>query len=285
MHPDYSQILVVGSGTMGSGIALVFAQAGIHVKLVDVNQDLLNKGLNKINDFLNKSIEREKITESESKNIKAKISTHLSLTEAVSDIQLVVEAIIEDVEAKKQLFKKLDVLCDSSVIFASNTSAISITDLASVTNRPHKFLGMHFFNPPMLMKLIEIIKGEKTDEDTVNSILQLCTKIGKIAIPSNEGPGFIVNRLLWPFLNESYKILESGIAEKENIDSAVKLGLNYPMGPFELTDYIGLDVLKQLGDYIASELGDEYKPATILQKMVESGKLGRKTKQGFYKYE
>ena len=285
MFDDFSRILVIGSGTMGSGIALVFAQAGFEVRLLDLNQELLDKGMNRINLYLEKSIERKRLSQNEVKQIKSKISPVLSLEEAILDIQLVIEAIVEDSDAKQDLFKKLDKLCDSSVIFASNTSAISITNLASATSRPEKFLGMHFFNPPSSMKLVELIKGDKTDEKVLDSIVQLCDKIGKIAVPSNEGPGFIVNRLLWPFLNESYKMIEEGIASKENIDAAVKLGLNHPMGPFELTDYIGLDVLKYIGDYIASELGDEYKPATILEDLVKQGKLGRKTREGFYKYE
>ncbi|MHA1686325.1 MAG: 3-hydroxyacyl-CoA dehydrogenase family protein [Candidatus Heimdallarchaeaceae archaeon] len=278
------KIAVIGAGTMGSGIALVFAQAGIKVNMVDIKEEFLQRGNERIQKFLEKGIKKEKITQDEAEAIKKRIYSTTDLEEAVKDVQLVIEAIIENVSAKKDLFSKLDEYCPETTIFASNTSAISISDLASVTNRQEKFLGMHFFNPPPIMKLVEIIKGKKTSEETINIIMELCSKIGKVPVPSNEAPGFIVNRLLWQFLNESYKLLEKNVATIENIDQAVKLGLNHPMGPFELSDYIGLDVMLYIGDYIASELGEKYAPANILKKMVEEGKLGRKTGEGFYKY-
>ncbi|MHA1668510.1 MAG: 3-hydroxyacyl-CoA dehydrogenase family protein [Candidatus Heimdallarchaeaceae archaeon] len=279
-----SKILVVGSGTMGSGIALVFANAGFSVNLTDVKQEYLNQGLEKIRRFLDGSIKRGKITEEASKTIVERINPVLDIEKATKNIQLVIEAIIENVEAKKELFMKLDKLCSEDVIFASNTSAISITELASVTNRAEKFVGLHFFNPPFLMKLVEVISGKKTAPSILDFITNLCDMIGKTAVSSKETPGFIVNRLLWSFLNESYKLLESGATSKENIDEAIKLGLNHPMGPFELSDYIGLDIMLDIGTYIASELGEEYKPANILVKLVKEGKLGRKTKIGFYNY-
>ena len=272
MSLEIKKIAVIGAGTMGSGIALVFAQAGIKVNMVDIKEEFLQRGNERIQKFLEKGIKKEKITQDEAEAIKKRIYSTTDLEEAVKDVQLVIEAIIENVSAKKDLFSKLDEYCPETTIFASNTSAISISDLASVTNRQEKFLGMHFFNPPPIMKLVEIIKGKKTSEETINIIMELCSKIGKVPVPSNEAPGFIVNRLLWQFLNESYKLLEKNVATIENIDQAVKLGLNHPMGPFEL------------GDYIASELGEKYAPANILKKMVEEGKLGRKTGEGFYKY-
>ena len=284
MNNSFKKIAIIGSGTMGSGIAIVFASAGIDVNLVDVEKRFLDKGMERISKLLEVSVKREKITKDERDLILKRIEPELDLNEATKEIQLVIEAIIEKEEAKKDLFKQLDLLCTDDVIFASNTSAISITTLSSVTKRQDKFIGMHFFNPPTVMKLVEVVVGSNTAEDTVDEIVNLCKRLGKEPVPSNEAPGFIVNRVLWQFLNESYKLLESGVAEKENIDKAVKLGLNHPMGPLELSDYIGLDVMLYIGEYLANQFGDSYKPALILQQLVREGRLGKKTGKGFYDY-
>lgn len=285
MSFEINKVVVIGSGTMGSGIALVLANAGVNVSLVDLEKHLLDKGLKHINKQLQRSVERDKISKNDAESILTRIHPTTDINEATVDIQLLIEAIIEDKAAKSELFKQLDIICDSDTIFASNTSAINISDLAASTNRPSKFLGIHFFNPPHIMKLVEVIRGKKTADETVNLAINFCERLGKTPVLSNESPGFIVNRLLWPFLNESYKLLDTKVAEKEAIDTAVKLGLNHPMGPLELSDYIGLDVMLDIGKYITQELGDEYKPAKILSDLVNQGKLGRKTKQGFYSYE
>ena len=183
------------------------------------------------------------------------------------------------------MYEELDVLCSSEVIFATNTSSLKVSDLASVTKRADKFLGMHFFNPPQIMKLVEIIKGNSTNDGVIEKIVSLCKKLGKTPVISKETPGFIVNRLLWIFLNESYKMLEEGISEKEHIDQAIKLGLNHPMGPLELSDYIGLDVLLALGTYISEQLGEDYTPSSLLKELVEKGNLGKKSGKGFYNYK
>jgi 3-hydroxybutyryl-CoA dehydrogenase len=284
MDSEFKKVVVVGSGTMGSGIALVLAKAGIEVNLVDVEQRFLDSGAQNIDRFLNSRLKRGKLNSQEVETIKNKIHLFLKLQDATSEIQLVIEAITENKNTKKLLFKELEEYCENHVIFATNTSAIKISELASSTKRPDKFVGMHFFNPPALMNLVEVIKGDKTSEDTIEKVSRLCELLDKTPVLSQEAPGFIVNRLLWMFLNESYKLVENGIAEKDQIDKAIKLGLNHPMGPLELSDYIGLDVLLEIGEYIKDHLGSEYEPANLLKEKVREGNLGRKTGKGFYEY-
>ncbi|MCE7742451.1 MAG: 3-hydroxyacyl-CoA dehydrogenase family protein [Candidatus Heimdallarchaeota archaeon] len=284
MNSEFKKIAVIGSGTMGSGIALVLARAGIDVNIVDVEQKFLDLGVQSIENFLNSRIRKGKMNDQEVNILKKKIHPFLKLEDATRDIQLVIEAITEDEKSKKQLFEELEIHCDDQVIFATNTSAIKISELATATKRPDKFVGMHFFNPPALMNLVEVIRGDKTSDITIESIISLCKFLEKTPVLSKEAPGFIVNRLLWVFLNESYKLLENGIAERDHIDKAIKLGLNHPMGPFELSDYIGLDVVLEIGEYIKNQLGEQYEPASLLRKMVNDGKLGKKSGSGFYNY-
>ena len=285
MRTEFIKVAVIGSGTMGTGIAIVLAKAGISVNLVDVEEQFLKKSLEKIKDYLKGSVARGKMTEEETENICNKIFLTIDLKEATKDIQLVIETIIESESIKKKLYEELDILCSNEVIFATNTSSLSISDLASVTNRADRFLGMHFFNPPQIMNLIEVIRGNLTDENVIEKIISLCRKLGKTPVLSKEAPGFIVNRLLWSFLNESYRLLEADIAAIEHIDEAIKLGLNHPMGPLELSDYIGLDVVLDLGNYISEQLGEEYSPSSLLKKLVEKGNLGKKSGKGFYNYK
>ena len=280
------KVVVVGAGQMGSGIAQVFAQAGYEVILSDITEELAQKGKERISKGLDRIVKKGKITEEQKNEILAKIHPTVDLETHAKDADLLIEAIIEKMEAKKELFKKVDKILPERAILASNTSSLSITEMASVTSRPEKFLGAHFFNPPPVMKLIEFIKGYQTSQETLETMIDLGKKLGKTTVIAVEAPGFIVNRLLMPFLNEAYFALQEGVATVEEIDTAVKLGLNHPMGPFELSDFIGLDTILYIAEYLFNEFGeDKYRPCPLLRKMVRAGKLGRKSGEGFYKYD
>ncbi len=278
------KMAVIGAGQMGSGIAQVAAQAGIHVVLADATPELARKGLDRIASGLAKLVEKGKLPAEERAALLARIRAADGLRDCAG-AQLAIEAIVESEQVKKDLYRKLDEVLDAGAILASNTSSISITKLAAATRRPDCFIGMHFMNPPPVMKLIEIIRGLQTSDDTYRSILALAERFGKTTVTSKDRPGFIVNRILIPLLNEACFALDEGLATAEDIDTGVKLGLNHPMGPLTLADFIGLDTCLWIAEVLHRELGDDkYRPAPILRQYVAAGWLGRKTGRGFYHY-
>lgn len=278
------KVCVIGAGTMGSGIAQTFAVKGAEVVLYGRRPVTLDKGYNSIIKSLTKLVDKGRMEEASKNDIVARISKTSNLEDA-KDCDLIVEAIAEDMGIKKDLFGKLDSICKAETIFASNTSSLSITEVAASTNRPDRFIGMHFFNPAPVMKLVEVIRGIATSDETFNKIKEISVSIGKDPVEVKEAPGFVVNRILIPMINEAVGILAEGIATAEDIDKAMKLGANHPMGPLELADFIGNDVNLAIMECLYNETGDpKYRPHTLLRKMVRAGYLGRKTGRGFYDY-
>lgn len=282
-HMQY--ISVIGSGTMGNGIAHTFAQFGFEVSLVDIDDAALTKAMATIGSNLDRQLKKDTITEADKMHILNRITTFTDLADGVHRADLVVEAATENEEIKLALFKELDKSCPHHTIFASNTSSISITKIASVTQRPENVIGMHFMNPVPVMKLVEVIKGYSTSTTTTNSVIALSNKIDKVSIEVNDYPGFVANRILMPMINEAIYTLFEGVADVEAIDAVMKLGMAHPMGPLQLADFIGLDVCLAILRVLHDGFGNpKYAPCPLLVKMVMAGKLGRKAGQGFYTY-
>ena len=278
-------IAVIGSGTMGNGIAHTFAQFGFQVQLIDISQTALNKGIATITKNLDRMVAKEKISEADKKQTLKNITTYTSIKEGVQYASLVVEAATENVNLKLSIFKELDEVCPEDTILATNTSSISITQIAAVTNRPAQVIGMHFMNPVPIMKLVEIIRGYNTSDEVMQFTVDLSKKINKIPVEVNDYPGFVANRILMPMINESIETLYNGVAGVKEIDTVMMLGMAHPMGPLQLADFIGLDVCLSILNVLYDGFKNpKYAPCPLLVNMVRAGKLGVKSGEGFYNY-
>ncbi len=278
------KIAVIGSGTMGSGIVQTFAQAGIPVVMKDIKEEFNTRAMGRLEKSLAKLVEKQKIAQEQMDATLANITPTVQYS-TLADCDLIIEAAVENMEMKRIIFRELDEICKPEAILASNTSSLSITEIAASTSRPEKVIGMHFFNPAPVMKLVEVIKGQLTSEDVTEFVSNLAKEVGKTPVLVTEAPGFVVNRILIPMVNEGIGILADGVATKEEIDAAMKLGAAHPMGPLTLGDLIGLDVCLAIMEVLHKEFGeDKYRPHPLLRKMVRANLLGRKTGEGFYKY-
>ena len=278
-------ITVIGAGTMGNGIAHVFAQKGFKVTLVDVSEKALEKAIATITKNLDRMINKEKITVNDKENTLNNITTNSSIKSGVKEAELIVEAATENIELKLSIFKEMDVNSPKNCILATNTSSISITQIAAATDRPDKVIGMHFMNPVPIMKLIEVIKGYSTSDEVLNTIMELSKKLGKTPVEVNDYPGFVANKILMPMINEAIITLYEGVAGVEEIDTVMKLGMAHPMGPLQLADFVGLDVCLAISRVLQDGFGNpKYAPCPLLVNMVTAGKLGVKSGEGFYSW-
>ena len=282
---NMKNVAVIGAGTMGNGIAHTFAQFGYTVALIDISQDSLDKAMKTITKNLDRLVAKERLTEVQKEATLANLTTYTKIEDGVKSAELVVEAATENIDLKLNIFKTLDEVCASETILASNTSSISITKIASVTNRPDKVIGMHFMNPVPIMKLVEIIRGYATSDEVTNTIMEASKSLNKIPVEVNDYPGFIANRILMPMINEAIYSLYEGVAGVEEIDTVMKLGMAHPMGPLQLADFIGLDVCLSILNVLKDGFGNpKYAPCPLLINMVTAGKMGVKSGEGFYSH-
>lgn len=282
---DIKKVAVIGGGTMGNGIAHVFAMNGFAVTLIETKQEFADRALATITKNLDRMVGKEKITEQEKIDSLANVSIALTIKEGVKDADLVIEAVPEDLAIKTSVWKQVDEAAPNHTIFGSNTSSISITKLAAITSRPTQFIGMHFFNPVPLMKLVEIVRGLETSDEVYSAIEETSQKLHKIPVPVNDMPGFVSNRVLMPMINEAIFAVYEGVATPENVDQVMMLGMAHPMGPLRLADFIGLDVCLDILNVLYEGFKDpKYRPCPLLVKMVDAKKLGNKTGEGFFKY-